>query len=59
MKICINLLTSVRQNVDKVKAIHKKIFKIKKLSTKQDLFTIPNKLMHNFRVKSLQLKVYS
>jgi hypothetical protein len=59
MKICINLLTSVRQNVDKVKAIHKKIFEIKKLSTKQDLFTIQNKLMHNFRVKSLQLKVYS
>jgi hypothetical protein len=59
MKIYINLLTSVRQNVDKVKAIHKKLFDDQSLSTKPDLFTIQNKLMHNFRVKSLELKVWS
>jgi hypothetical protein len=53
------LLTSVRQNVDKVKAIHKKLFDAQTLSTKLYLFTIQNKLMHNFRVKSLELKIWS
>jgi len=43
------MLASVRQNVDKVRAIHKKIFDLKFLSTNPNLFTIETKLVHNFR----------
>jgi len=49
------MLASVRQNVDKLKAIHKKKLGGVWLSTKLDLYTIQNILVHNYWFKDLSV----